>query len=108
MQVKAITDKGRNAIAVQCDVQSDAAQEAAFKRHLAAWNCLDIAILNAGIFEKGVPADSITFVPQETERILLSQGRLHHHASASASCVRSCGVLSLYMVMHGSLCHRIC
>lgn len=54
MQVKAITDEGRNAIAVECNVQSDAAQEAAFKRHLAAWNCLDIAILNAGIFEKGV------------------------------------------------------
>ena len=46
--------EGRNAIAVQCNVQSDAAQQAAFKRHLAAWTCLDIAILNAGIFEKGM------------------------------------------------------
>ncbi|CAL5218387.1 g58 [Coccomyxa viridis] len=56
--VKAITDEGRNAIAVECNVQSDAAQEAAFKRHLAAWNCLDIAILNAGIFEKADFVDS--------------------------------------------------
>lgn len=54
MQVQVIRREGRDAIAVQCNVQSDAAQEAALKCHLAAWGCLNIAILNAGIFEKGV------------------------------------------------------
>ena len=53
MQVKIIREQGREAIAVQCNVQSDAAQEMAFQRHLKAWGCLDVAILNAGIFEKG-------------------------------------------------------
>ena len=54
LQVRLVkADKGE-AIAVQCNVQDDAAQEAAFKRHLAAWGCLDVGILNAGIFEKGM------------------------------------------------------
>lgn len=54
MQVRVIREEGREAIAVQCNIQSDAAQETAFQRHLKAWGCLDVAILNAGIFEKGV------------------------------------------------------
>ena len=103
MQVKAITDnKGRNAIAVQCNVQSDAAQEAAFKRHLAAWNCLDVAILNAGIFEKGVLTDSIMCVPQD-DRTLMSKRQFAHHNLASASCAGSCALLKLHAVMHGGL-----
>lgn len=54
LQVRLIqADKGE-AIAVQCNVQDNAAQEAAFKRHLAAWGRLDVGILNAGIIEKGM------------------------------------------------------
>lgn len=53
LQVRLIKAERGEAIAIQCNVQDDAAQEAAFKRHLAAWGRLDIGILNAGIFEKG-------------------------------------------------------
>ncbi len=53
-QVRLIEADRGHAIAVQCNVQDDAAQEAAFERHLAAWDCLDVGILNAGIFEKGM------------------------------------------------------
>ena len=44
---------GGEAVAAQCNVQDDAAQEAAFAAHLRAWGRLDVAVLNAGIFEKG-------------------------------------------------------
>jgi len=38
---------------VQCDVTSDAAQEAAFAQHVEAHGGIDIAVLNAGIYERG-------------------------------------------------------
>ncbi len=49
--------QGGSGIAVQCDVQDDAAQRAAFSRHMQAWNSLDVAVLNAGIMEKGLPQE---------------------------------------------------
>ena len=47
--------QGGSGIAVQCNVQDDAAQQAAFSRHMHAWGSLDVAVLNAGIMEKGLP-----------------------------------------------------
>ncbi|CAK0737375.1 hypothetical protein CVIRNUC_000902 [Coccomyxa viridis] len=51
--VRLMKAQGGSGIAVQCDVQDDAAQRAAFSRHMQAWNSLDVAVLNAGIMEKG-------------------------------------------------------
>ena len=39
---------------MQCNVQDGAAQRAAFSRHMQAWGSLDVAVLNAGIMEKGL------------------------------------------------------
>ena len=52
-QVEDIRREGGEAVAAQCNVQADSAQEAAFAAHLRAWGRLDVAVLNAGIFEKG-------------------------------------------------------
>lgn len=81
MQVQVIIGEGRNAIAVQCNVQSDAAQQAAFKRHLAAWNCLDIAILNAGIFEKGasLPDSFVCCASREIQADTLTCHIMHEY-----------------------------
>ena len=49
---------GGSGTAVQCNVQDDAAQRAAFSRHMQAWGSLDVAVLNAGIMEKGLPQES--------------------------------------------------
>lgn len=55
MQVTLIEEQNGKAIAVQCNVQDDAGQTSAFERHIEAWGSLDVAILNAGIMEKGAP-----------------------------------------------------
>ena len=38
---------------VQCDVTNDAAQETVFKDHIEKHGGVDIAILNAGVYEQG-------------------------------------------------------
>lgn len=38
---------------VQCDVTNDAAQETVFKNHIEKLGGVDIAILNAGVYERG-------------------------------------------------------
>ena len=38
---------------VQCDVADDAAQEALFAEHLRLHGGIDVAVLNAGIYERG-------------------------------------------------------
>ena len=55
MQVRLMKGQGGSGIAVQCDVQDDAAQRAAFSEHIQAWGPLDVAVLNAGIMERGLP-----------------------------------------------------
>ena len=55
MQVRLVKAQGGSGIAVQCNVQDDAAQRAAFSRHIQAWGSLDVAVLNAGIMETGLP-----------------------------------------------------
>ena len=57
MQVRLMKAQGGSGLAVQCDVQDDAAQRAAFSRHVQAWGSLDVAVLNAGIMEKGLPPE---------------------------------------------------
>lgn len=42
-----------NLLTVRCDVRQDAAQAAAFQRHMARWKRLDVALLNAGVGETG-------------------------------------------------------
>eukprot|EP00892_Ulva_mutabilis_P010540 jgi/Ulvmu1/7859/UM004_0090.1 len=42
-----------NLLTIRCDVSDDAAQEAAFRAHIAKWGRLDFALLNAGIGERG-------------------------------------------------------
>ena len=38
---------------VQCDVADDAAQEALFAEHIRLHEGVDVAVLNAGIYERG-------------------------------------------------------
>ena len=40
---------------MQCDVCDDGAQERLVRAHCEAYGSLDIAILNAGIYERGLP-----------------------------------------------------
>ena len=53
LQVQGIRDAGGQAQAVPCDVCSQQQQQALFNSHMKAYGSLDIAILNAGIGEKG-------------------------------------------------------
>jgi NAD(P)-dependent dehydrogenase (short-subunit alcohol dehydrogenase family) len=53
IQVEEIRQSGGEAEAAQCDVRDDSAQQAVFEAHHRRFGRLDIAILNAGIFEKG-------------------------------------------------------
>jgi NAD(P)-dependent dehydrogenase (short-subunit alcohol dehydrogenase family) len=59
--VGSITEAGGEAIAIGCDVRSDADQEAAFADVLSAWGRLDILVTSAGIYVGGplveIPAD---------------------------------------------------
>jgi NAD(P)-dependent dehydrogenase (short-subunit alcohol dehydrogenase family) len=54
-----ITQAGGEAVAVQCDVTSDAEQERAFDRHMQRYGRLDYALLNAGIAERGEPMQNV-------------------------------------------------
>ena len=48
-----ISQGGGQALAVQCDVTSDAEQQRAFQQHMQRFGRLDYALLNAGIAERG-------------------------------------------------------
>ena len=52
-QAEEIRRQGGTAIEAQCNVTDAGAQEAAFELHLRTWARLDVAVLNAGIVEKG-------------------------------------------------------
>lgn len=53
MQVKELNETGCDAQAVQCDVSNEQQQQEAFQMHMQQFRRLDIAILNAGIGDKG-------------------------------------------------------
>ena len=53
LQVKELRDAGCEAQAIQCDVSVAQQQEEAFQMHMQQFRRLDIAILNAGIGDKG-------------------------------------------------------
>ena len=66
MQVRLIKAQRGGGITVQCNVQDDAAQKAAFSRHLQAWGSLDVAVLNAGINgERVCPENHALILPDE-------------------------------------------
>lgn len=53
LQVQSIKEAGGQAQAVPCDVCSQQQQRDLFESHMKAYGSLDVAILNAGIGEKG-------------------------------------------------------
>ena len=53
LQVKELRDAGCEAQGIQCDVSVEQQQEEAFQMHMQQFKRLDIAILNAGIGDKG-------------------------------------------------------
>lgn len=53
LQVKELSNTGCEAQAIQCDVSIEQQQEEAFQMHMRQFRSLDIAILNAGIGDKG-------------------------------------------------------
>lgn len=54
LQVKELNNIGCEAQAIQCDVSNEQQQQEVFQRHMEQYKRLDIAILNAGIGEKGL------------------------------------------------------
>lgn len=50
--------------AIQCDVSNDQQQQEVFDRHMQRFGVLDIAILNAGIGEKGTHACRFRVLPE--------------------------------------------
>jgi NAD(P)-dependent dehydrogenase (short-subunit alcohol dehydrogenase family) len=58
LQAEEIAQQGGTAVAAQCDVRNESAQQGVFDAHLRRHNRLDVAVLNAGIFEKGWVASS--------------------------------------------------
>lgn len=52
-QIKQLKSTHCEAQAIQCDVADENQQQEVFDRHMQQFGVLDIAILNAGIGEKG-------------------------------------------------------
>lgn len=61
--MKELNETGCDAQAVQCDVSDDKQQQEAFHMHMEQFRRLDIAILNAGIGDKGQLAFLLQPVP---------------------------------------------
>ena len=94
-----IRGQGGEAISAQCNVQDDSAQEAAFAAHLRAWGRLDMAVLNAGIFEKGAWAQILRSMPRSARTAPHAHLHPPPHACMHA-CTTSCTSRVVLAVQH--------
>lgn len=69
LQVSELRDAGCEAQAIQCDVSIEKQQEEAFQMHMQQFKRLDIAILNAGIGDKGQLAARQCLTPTSDQEL---------------------------------------